>query len=265
MDAITFRPTTSLINLLLQSVGQTSDSIHLGFQRGFDSGEMMDRIYQNHPSGRYGVGVIFDWVYLNQIGCKGLRGRKALLKKTLHRTIDSQRRAGKRPAIVDVASGPATYLVEVLAADRGSDVQALGRDLDKNGLKRGEQLAKELNVNNIRYQHANALDESSFRSLQPTIVISSGFYEILTDDDLIRRSMRIIRNILPPGGTFIFTTQVNHPQLELIKALPNRNGEAWIMKNRSVAQVESWAHEAGFTKVKTTFEPHKLFSVTVAQ
>lgn len=267
MNTTTLKPTTKITTLLLQSLGQTSDSIRLGFQRGFDSGEMMDRIYQNRPGGRYGIGWLCDWFYLNQIGCKGLRGRKVLLKTTLRRTIDDQRRQGRRPVIVDVASGPATYLVETLAEDPGGDVIAIARDLDKNGLRRGEELAKTHGVTNIRYQHANAFDEDSLRAIvpAPTIIVSSGFYEILTDDVMILRSMQIIRRILPPDGTFIFTTQVNHPQLELIRALPNRNGEPWEMKNRPVRLVEEWARSAGFRRAQTTLEPHGLFAVTVAR
>jgi hypothetical protein len=248
-------------------LGQSSDSIRLGFQRGFDSGEMMDRIYQNRPGGRYGLGWLADALYLNQIGCRGLRGRKALLKAILHQSIDLQRQGGQRPMIVDVASGPATYLVETLAEDNSEDVLAIGRDLDQHGLERGEELALINGVQNLRFERANALDEASLRALRPrpTIMIASGFYEILLDDDLIRRSMQIVQRALLPGGVFLFTTQVNHPQLELIRALPNRNGEAWVMKNRPVALVEGWAREAGFRRVATTLEPTGLFSITVAQ
>ena len=254
------------LGALMRHFGQTSDSIRLGFQRGFDSGEMMDRIYHNQPSGRYGVGQFMDWVYLNQIGCKGLRGRKHLLKAALRQAIDEQRALGKSPVIVDVASGPATYLVEALAEDGGSNVQAICRDLDKNGLHRGRELASRYGLGNVRYEHANALDAASLSAVhpRPTIAVSSGFYEILLDDELIQRSMQLIHDLLPPDGVFIFTTQVNHPQLKLIAALPNRDGQPWIMKNRSVSLVEGWARVAGFSNVKTALEPHGLFSVSVA-
>ncbi len=254
------------LGALMRRFGQISDSVQLGFQRGFDSGEMMDRIYQNQPSGRYGIGQLIDQVYLNQIGCKGLRGRKHLLKAALRQVIDEQRAQGKRPVIVDVASGPATYLVEALAEDGGSDVQAICRDLDKSGLRRGRELASRYGLGNVRYDHANALDAASLSAVQPrpTIAVSSGFYEILLDDELIQRSMQLIHDLLPPDSVFIFTTQVNHPQLKLIAALPNRDGQPWIMKNRSVSLVEGWARAAGFSNVKTTLESHGLFSVSVA-
>jgi SAM-dependent methyltransferase len=252
----------------LRTAGQLSDSVRLGFQRGFDSGEMMDRIYQNRASGRWLVGAIADRLYLDQPGCRGLRGRKVLLKATLRSLLDAQRRQGVKPFVVDVASGPATYLVEALAEDGPrQDVQALARDLDASGLKRGAALAQQHGVANIRYQQANALDEASLTAIQPqpSIVIASGFYEILLDDEMVRTSMRLNRKLLAPGGTFVFTTQVNHPQVELMRALPNRDHESWVLKNRSMAEVEAWARAAGFNQLSTTFEESRLFSVTVAQ
>jgi SAM-dependent methyltransferase len=261
----------SLFNRLtyhtLRTAGQASDSVRLGFQRGFDSGEMMDRIYQNQASGRWLVGALADRLYLDQPGCRGLRGRKVLLKASLRSLLDAQRQQGLKPFVVDVASGPATYLVETLAEDAGPDVRALARDLDASGLKRGQALAQQHGITNIRYEQANALDEASLTAIQPrlSIVIASGFYEILLDDEWVRTSMRLNRKLLAPGGTFVFTTQVNHPQVEMIRALPNRDHESWVLKNRAVAEVEAWARAAGFNQLSTTFEESRIFSVTVAQ
>ena len=252
---------------LLRGVGRSSDSVRLGLERGFDSGEMMDCIYRDQAGGTSGLGRMIDRSYLNQIGCRGLRGRKVALKAALRDAIDLQRHEKRQPVIVDVASGPATYLVETLAEGDQHDVVALGRDLDESGLRRGRELAQSRGVSSIRYERGDALDEASLLALrpQPSIVVSSGFYEILLDDGLIQRSMAIIRRMLAPGDWFFFTTQVKHPQLWLIALLPNRDGQPWIMKNRSVEQVEGWARAAGFQEVSTTFETTGLFSVSRAR
>jgi hypothetical protein len=92
----------------------------------------------------------------------------------------------------------------------------------------------------------------------------SGLYELFTDPAPIRRSLRGIYAALPPGGTLVFTTQVTHPQLELIaNVLVNREGRPWIMVCRSLAEVEGWAAEAGFGQIRSQCERHGLFSVTV--
>jgi len=256
-----------LAGVAMRTVGKTSDSIRLGLERGFDSGEMMDRIYANRPSGQYGIGWLVDWYYLNQIGCKGLRGRKVYLKRALRETILSQQRQGIRPVIVDVAAGPATYLVETLAETREPDVTALCRDLDENGLRRGRDLANLYRLENIRYELGNALDEASVQAIrpQPTIIIASGFYELVNDDALIQRQMQINRKALAAGGSFIFTTQVNHPQLKLIAgALNNREGKPWVMVNRPVAETERWARQAGFESVRSVLAPPGLYTISSA-
>ena len=190
-----------------------------------------------------------------------------LLKATLNGLLDEQRQQGLKPFVVDVASGPATYLVETLAEQAGPDVQAPARDLDPSGLKRERALAQQQGVSQIRYEQANALDEASLGAIQPrpTIVISSGFYEILLDDELARTSMRLNRQLLAPGGAFVFTTQVAHPQVGLMKALPNRDHQSWVLRNRSVDEVEAWARAAGFQSLRTSFGEARIFSVTVAK
>jgi SAM-dependent methyltransferase len=254
-----------LLGALMRGIGATSDSIKLGLTRGFDSGEMMDRIYANRASGRFGFGKIIDRVYLNQVGCQGLRRRKTLLKSTLNALVDDVKTARRPVFIVDIAAGPGTYLVELLA-ETSTPIRALCRDLDANGLARGRALAAERGVaRHIDYAQADALDAQSMMRLapRPDIVVASGFYELLNDDALIKRSMTLIHGMLQPTR-FVFTTQVAHPQLKLIaNTLPNRHGELWLMRNRSVATVEAWARAAGFEQVSTTLTAAGMYGVTV--
>lgn len=258
----------SLMALGLRTAGRASDSVRLGYERGFDSGEMMDAIYQDRASGRFGIGRWLDRLYLDQPGCRGLRGRKELLMATLREVLDAQRAAGWRPRIVDVAAGPGTYLVELLAEPAQADVAGIARDLDEHGLARGRVLASRHGVDDsrLRYVKADALDPASFGDDEPpTIVIASGFYEILLDDGLIARSMATIRSVLAPGGRFVFTTQVGHPQVRMMAHVPNSHGEPWIIRNRPLALTEGLAREAGFEIVASRLEPTGIFGVTLAR
>lgn len=252
--------------LLLRTVGRTSDSVRLGFERGFDSGEMMDRIYQDRASGRFLVGRLADRIYLDQPGCRGLRGRKQLLESALSVELDRLRALGEPLVVVDVASGPATYLVDLLARTRPADVRAIARDLDEHGLTRGRELARERGVTAIEYVRGDALDADGLLAIDPAprVVIASGFYE-LVDDAIVGASMGINRRLLAPGGVFLFTTQVAHPQVDIMAMVPNRFGEPWIIRNRPIADAERLAHRAGFREVRSTFEPSGIFAVTVCR
>lgn len=253
--------------LVLRTIGQASDCVRLGYARGFDSGEMMDAIYRDVASGRWGVGAIIDRIYLDQPGCRGLRGRKALLVQTIAGIVAEQRSAGLRPVVVDVAAGPATYLVELLATDLGSDLRVLARDRDPHGLERGRTIARAAVVDDrLHYEPGDALDEVSVLGIRPrpTIAIASGFYELLLDDAPIVRSMGLLRRLLEPGGRFVFTTQVAHPQVAMMAAVPAHDGRPWIIRNQPLEAAERLAHDAGFTTVVSRIEPTGIFAVSVA-
>lgn len=257
-----------LLRAGLRLGGRLSEGIALGYRQGFDSGPMLDYVYRNEARGLPLIGQAIDRVYLNQIGWRAIRARRVLLTGTLARLITARRAAGQPTHIVDIAAGPGRYLLELIAdLDRG-DLSALCRDLDPAGQRQGRELARYLGLRAVAFAPGDATDEAALARIdpQPQIVVASGIYEILTDDEAVRRSMRGVRALLAPGDSFVFTTQVTHPQLDLIaNVLPNRDGEPWIMHCRSVATVESWARAAGFAEVRTEIESHGLFAVTTAK
>jgi SAM-dependent methyltransferase len=256
----------------MKTPGQISDGIALGYRYGFDSGEMLDYVYENRARGKFLLGALVDRVYLNTIGWRAIRTRKELLKATLHRQIREIGSRNEQLVVLDVAAGPGRYLLEVCqelrAAGRGEAVQVVCRDLDTQGLALGRARAHRLGLENVRYEWGDATDAESLGSMQPRpdIVVVSGLYELFTDAAVIKRSMEAIYGILKPGGTLIFTTQVTHPQLELIaNVLVNREGKPWEMVCRSVEEAEGLAREAGFEGMRSDLERLGLFGVTVCR
>ncbi len=261
------------LSLLFRTVGRTSRGICLGYQYGFDSGEMLDYVYENHARGKILVGKAIDRVYLNAIGWRAIRERKELLKRLLLREVAERRAISNGVSIVDLASGPGRYLLELCqelkSADGAPDGVAITcRDLDPKGLQWGREHAARLGLTNIRHEQGDACDPASLATIRPApdIVVVSGLYELFTDPAPIQRSLRGIYSILKPGGKLVFTTQVHHPQLELIaNVLVNREGRPWVMTCRSTETTEGWARTAGFNVVGSQLEPLQLFSVTIAQ
>lgn len=260
-----------LLSWLFRTVGRTSGGIALGYHYGFDSGEMLDYVYENRVRGRWLVGRVIDRIYLNAIGWRAIRTRKELLKQLMLRELESHRVADQPAVLLDVASGPGRYLLEVcqMLKDKGQDQEltVICRDLDSKGLELGQQRAQRLGFTDIHWEVGDACDAASLATVQshPDIVVVSGLYELL-DEDLIRASMQGIAEIVRPGGRLIFTTQVRHPQLELIaNVLVNREGKPWIMTCRSAETMEGWAQDAGFTVVDSQLEPLGLFAVTVTE
>src|SRR2546423_1493828 len=56
-----------------------SDGIRLGRRTGFDSGSTLDYVYRNTPAGCGPLGRVIDTIYLQSIGWRGIRQRKAHL------------------------------------------------------------------------------------------------------------------------------------------------------------------------------------------
>jgi hypothetical protein len=148
-------------------------------------------------------------------------------------------------------------------------MRILCRDLAPDGLRRGADLAATRKLlGRIHYEVGDAFDPApTERALggRPDVIVVSGLYELILDDDLVRRSIGRLRDLLAPGGTLVFTTQIEHPQLAMIAGvLTNRDGEPWVMRCRSVGDVEAWARAAGFDAISSQVEQVGLFTVTTA-
>jgi hypothetical protein len=83
---------------------------------------------------------------------------------------------------------------------------------------------------------------------------------------MVLRSLRGIADALEPGGHLIYTNQPWHPQVEFIaRVLTNHQGQPWIMRRRTQAEMDALIREAGFEKVSQEIDPWGIFTVSVAK
>ena len=259
------------MRLLLSTVGRTSKGVQTGYQYGFDSGTMLDYVYLNRAEGSFLVGKLIDRLYLNAVGWRAIRARRELLKYMLHAEVENNRGLGIETRLLDIAAGPGRYLQELLqlcGPERG-DVRILCRDLALAGVEQGRDLAHAAGLNAITYEQGDAFNPAPTEAGlggPPNVIVVSGLYELLLDDDIIQKSLARLYQMLAPGGTIYFTTQTHHPQLEFIaNVLPNRDGLPWVMKCRPVAQLEAWTRQAGFQQIESRLEKVGLFTVTTGR
>ena len=256
---------------ILSTVGRTSKGIRIGYTSGFDSGAMLDYVYINRAQGCFGIGKLIDRLYLNAIGWQAIRARRALLQQMLYGEVECNRALGKATRLLDVASGPGRYLQELLlkCEPERDDLHILCRDLSIHDLALGAKQAKAAGLQTIHYQQDDAFNPAPTDAQlggPPNVIVVSGLYELILEDEIIQQSLQRLYQMLEPGGTLYFTTQTQHPQLEFIaNVLPNRNGALWIMKCRPSTQLEAWAHQAGFSLIESQLEEVGLFTVTMAR
>jgi hypothetical protein len=261
----------ALMRGMLSTVGRASKGVRIGYQFGFDSGIMLDYVYLNRAQGALGIGKLIDRAYLNAVGWRAIRARRALLEGMLRGRIEGNREAGEPTRLLDVAAGPGRYEQEVLRQsqpERG-DLRFLCRDLSVENVLQGAKQAEAAGLAGIAFEQGDAFDPAPADAQlggAPNVMVVSGLYELILDDETIQRSLARLYQMLAPGGAIYFTTQTHHPQLDFIaNVLPNRDGVLWVMKCRPVAQLEAWARQAGFIEIGSQAEEVGLFTVTVGK
>lgn len=260
----------AFLKLGVNTLGQLSDGIRLATKEGFISGKMLEYIYQNQPHGITFLGRYFDKVFIRHPGWQDVRNRKDNLMSVLSETIEEQFKSRDAVRLCDVASGPAGYVLDTLKnfqnRSDGKTVSAEIRDLDARWLEDAMKKAQQWGLNNIVSRPGNALEESDFTfDVKPNIFISSGFYDWIEDDELVKLSMRLIYAALPVGGAFVFTNQSGHVDLTLTnRVFKDFNNQSLKMKVRPAEEINAWAQEIGFEIQQTKSDPAGHYSVTGA-
>lgn len=251
-----------------------SAGIQLGFDTGFDSGSTLDYVYKNQPSGVSGLGRLIDKNYLNSIGWKGIRQRKLHVEEILRLAIAELRAQGKQVNVVDIAAGHGRYILEALHNREPNQNQLpdsiVLRDYSELNVQKGDALIAEKGLETIaHFVKGDAFDRADLAALEPkpSLAVVSGLYELFSDNAMIGASLAGLASAVETGGYLIYTGQPWHPQLELIaRALTShRQGQAWVMRRRSQAEMDQLVAAAGFRKITQRIDEYGIFTVSLAQ
>jgi alpha-beta hydrolase superfamily lysophospholipase/SAM-dependent methyltransferase len=252
----------------MKTLGKLSRGIELGWRSGFDSGVTLDYVYENRPQGTTPLGRLMDRAYLNSIGWRGIRQRRVHLQRALRSTIAQTHAAGRPVRLLDIASGPGRYVLETIHQLRHLPITAVLRDYKQENLEAARELARQLGLSHVTIAHGDAFDRASLAAVtpRPTISIVSGLYELFPENEPVLRSLRGLADAVEPGGHLIYTNQPWHPQVEFIaRVLTNREGQPWIMRRRTQAEMDELVRAAGFEKLSQEIDPWGIFTVSVAR
>ena len=247
-----------------------SQGLKIGEDTGYDSGSTLDFVYRNQPESHSALGRVIDRQYLNAIGWRGIRVRKLNIELLLKKYA-AELRAQHRPLrILDIASGHGRYILDAVADLPQRPDAILLRDYSEINVAAGQRLIAERQLPDIaRFVQGDAFDTASLASLTPrfTLGVVSGLYELFNDNDLLRRSLAGMAQAIEEQGYLVYTCQIWHPQQEFIaRALTShRQGEAWVMRLRSQAEMDALVQQAGFRKIDQCIDEFGIFTVAVAQ
>ncbi len=264
------RPLFAFQRLAMKTVGRASRGIRLGWETGFDSGRTLDYVYENRARGAlpFSVGKFLDRRYLDSVGWRGIRARRANLERALATAFDRVREAGRPVRVLDIATGAGRYVLEALARLRDPAATAVLRDRQAANLEVGRALADRLGVPGATFLEADAFDEESIAATSPapTVGVVSGLYELFPENAPVARSLRGLARALSGGGWLVYTNQPWHPQIEMIaRVLRNREGAPWVMRRRTQEEMDDLVRAAGFEKVETDVDEFGIFTVSLAR
>jgi hypothetical protein len=253
----------------LKVARRLSRGIEIGWRSGFDSGLSLDYVYKNEPQGWGALGRLIDKSYLNSTGWRGIRQRKTNLEKTLRYLILKVHRENRTVRIVDIAAGAGRYVIETIRDMPDIPIGATLCDYKQENVDAVRALADILNVDGaVVARRSDAFDRESLARIQPraTIGIASGLYELFPSNEQVLNSLRGLADGIEPGGYLIYTNQPWHPQLKFIAhVLINREGERWIMRRRTTAEMDELVRVAGFEKIDMEIDQWGMFTVSVAR
>src|SRR4051794_38534120 len=261
-------PHFALVRAGMKTGGRLSKGIGLGWRSGFDSGLTLDYVYENRARGTTPLGRLIDRGYLDSPGWRGIRQRKVNLENVLRGVIEETHAKGRPVHIVDIAAGGGRYLLEVMRAMSHIPMTALLRDYKRENVEAARRLADEFGLTNVTVVEGDAFNRASLAQIEPrpTIGIISGLFELFPENALVLNSLRGLAEAIEPGGHLVYTNQPWHPQVEFIaRVLCNREGQPWIMRRRTTAEMDELVRVAGFEKSRMEIDEWGMFSVSVAR
>ncbi len=249
--------------------GLLSQGVRLGHETGFDSGSTLDYVYRNQPAGVPLIGTLIDRNYLQSIGWRGIRQRKVHVEELLREAMQRLADAGREVRLMDIAAGHGRYVLDAVAGSPVPVASVLLRDYSDINVRDGRALIEQRGLGSTaRFEKADAFDRDQVGSAtpRPTLVTVSGLYELFSDNAMVGRSLAGVADALEPGGFLVYTGQPWHPQLELIaRALTShRQGQAWVMRRRTQAEMDQLVAAAGFRKLTQRIDEWGIFTVSLA-
>lgn len=247
-----------------KTVGRTSQGIDLCFEYGAKSAQVLDHICQNEPHGSWGVGKVIDRFFLNYPSCQGVRCRKEYLEQFIAEAVEDLKTAKKSVYLMDIASGPASYILSVLATIGEENISACCRDIDERWLREGAAEAKKLKLKRVNFEKGDAFDSNSLLSHRPrpNLMVLTGFYDWISDDSKVIESLDLVHQVLDTDGYFILANQMSTSHDGVFSHFEN---EPLKLTIRPKEKIHHWLEDEGFVVEKTLCDPNGFFSVTKAR
>ena len=217
-----------------------------------DTGLNIDYMYRNKPKGITSAGKIVDKILLNLPSVQATRYKKEIIGKILLNDISNNIVLRKKIRILDIASGPARYIVDAITSYNQGNIEVLCLDSDKRSINFGKVIAGK---KPIRYAKANVFKLKHLKTFAqkifwiPNIVIATGFFEILPNE-IFEKLLKDIYAHIDKDGLVLFTAQANNPSKKLMSKIGRKqDGTEWNIYFRTPEYLREIMLKIGFRDV----------------
>jgi len=242
------------LRLGMRTLGRLSNGIRLGWDTGFDSGRTLDYVYRNKAEGITPLGALMDRAYLDHPVWKATRLRRDLLVAQLRDALVRY----DHPTLFDTAAGQGSYLFKI--APNGATMWA--GDHSPAEVANGNDHARRERRSDIRFAYANAFDHTTWPIARADVLVTSGFFDILTEPEQFQKVLAAGTCATHRGSRWVFTMMEGHSDPTLLReVLVNRDQQPWIAVLRPAEDIVRWAAPLGWRLERLARERYGFFAV----
>ncbi len=177
---------------------------------------------------------------------------------------------GDSVRLMDIAAGHGRYVLDAVLGSAVQPASILLRDYSRINVEQGQALIVQKGLKAVaRFEEGDAFDAAAVARVtpRPNVGVVSGLYELFPDNELVKRSLAGLSEAISAGGYLVYTGQPWHPQLEMIARTltSHRQGQAWVMRRRTQAEMDQLVESAGFRKLTQRVDEWGIFTVSLAQ
>src|SRR5574341_2438837 len=240
---------------VIRLLGRYSEGLRLAAVHGPRSGVVFEYAYQNHPHGTGALGRWIDRTFLQLSAWDGIRQRVQTSKELIAELLARRRADGNPTLILDVASGTARYLRELVREKTNAELTVVCRDRDPRRGMHGRELVAAEGLPRFTFSVGAATDDSSYlTNHDPDMVLAIGLFPYLQRDDAVRTVMRLSFSHLRAGACLVCTTLT-----KVDGGLAHWEADAFAAKPviRPTERIAEWLRAEGFVNVEQRFsQPH---------
>ncbi len=200
-------PVVAVNENLVRLLGRYSEGFRLTAEHGARSVAVCEYAYRNLPQGSSAIGRLIDRQFLQMSAWDAMRQRWQSTREIVLGLISQRRGRGLPTMLLDIASGTAPYLREIVRQHGGEDLAVACHDRDPRQVMHGRDLLVSEGLHGISFSVGDATDHSSYlTNRDPDIILAIDLFPWLAGDDEVRKTMQLSFDHLSKGGAFVCTT-----------------------------------------------------------